>query len=193
MTNGVFSEFEVKEQHIKMVDEDSYSTMSCVGSSEEDLEVKIITKKCRGAIAKEKVKGTGNGTLTESLHVPRDIYNKMYNMNRSNLKKGVYAYGQNSSHPEFSITQRVLDEDGVEKFKAYPRCVLESGPKRPVENGQEEVPELELTIKLLPDDNGECMYEALKSELDEETAGKWLEHFDTSLVQSTVVPVSDNQ
>lgn len=193
MTNGVFSEFEVKEQHIKMADEDSYSTMSCVGSSEEDLEVKIITKKCRGAIAKEKVKGTGNGTLTESLHVPRDIYNKMYNMNRSNLKKGVYAYGQNSSHPEFSITQRVLDEDGVEKFKAYPRCVLESGPKRPVENGQEEVPELELTIKLLPDDNGECMYEALKSELDEETAGKWLEHFGTSLVQSTVVPVSDNQ
>lgn len=193
MTNGVFSEFEVKEQHIKMADEDNYSTMSCVGSSEEDLEVKIITKKCRGAIAKEKVKGTGNGTLTESLHVPRDTYNKMYNMNRPNLKKGVYAYGQNSSHPEFSITQRVLDEDGVEKFKAYPRCVLESGPKRPVENGQEEVPELELTIKLLPDDNGECMYEALKSELDEETAGKWLEHFDTSLVQSTVVPVSDSQ
>lgn len=193
MTNGVFSEFEVEEQHIKMADEDSYSTMSCVGSSEEDLEVKIITKKCRGAIAKEKVKGTGNGTLTESLHVPRDIYNKMYNMNRPNLKKGVYAYGQNSSHPEFSITQRVLDEDGVEKFKAYPRCVLESGPKRPVENGQEEVPELELTIKLLPDDNGECMYEALKSELDEEIAGKWLEHFDTSLVQSTVVPAPDGQ
>lgn len=193
MTNGVFSEFEVKEQHIKMADEDSYSTMSCVGSSEEELEVKIITKKCRGAIAKEKVKGTGNGTLTESLHVPRDIYNKMYDMNRPNLKKGVYAYGQNSSHPEFSITQRVLDEDGVEKFKAYPRCVLESGPKRPVENGQEEVPELELTIKLLPDDNGECMYEALKNELDEETAGKWLEHFDTSLVQSTVVHVSNDQ
>ena len=193
MTNGVFSEFEVKAQYIKIADEDSYSTMSCVGSSEEDLEVKIITKKCRGAIAKEKVKGTGNGTLTESLHVPRDIYNKMYDMNRPNLKKGVYAYGQNSSHPEFSITQRVLDEDGVEKFKAYPRCVLESGPKRPVENGQEEVPELELTIKLLPDDNGECMYEALKSELDEETAGKWLEHFDTSLVQSAVVPVSNDQ
>lgn len=193
MTNGVFSEFEVKEQHIKMADEDSYSTMSCVGSSEEELEVKIITKKCRGAIAKEKVKGTGNGTLTESLHVPRDIYNKMYDMNRPNLKKGVYAYGQNSSHPEFSITQRVLDEDGVEKFKAYPRCVLESGPKRPVENGQEEVPELELTIKLLPDDNGECMYEALKSELDEETVGKWLEHFDTSLVQSAVVHVSNDQ
>lgn len=189
MTKGVFSEFEVKEQWIKVKGEESYSTMSCVGSSEEELEVKVITKKCRGVKAKEKVKGTGSGTLTESLHVPRVIYNKMYDMNRANLKKGVYAYGQSSSHPEFSITQRVLDEDDEEKFKAYPRCILESGPKRAVENGQEEVPELELTITLLPDDNGECMYEALKSELEEETAGKWLEHFETSLVQSTVVPV----
>lgn len=193
MTKGVFSEFEVKEQWIKVAGEENYSTMSCVGSSEEELEVKVITKKCRGVKAKEKVKGTGSGTLTESLHVPRDVYNKMYDMTRVNLKKGVYAYGQNSSHPEFSITQRVLDEDDEEKFKAYPRCILESGPKRSVENGQEEVPELELTITLLPDDNGECMYEALKSELDEEVAGKWLEHFDTSLVQSTVVPVSDGQ
>lgn len=193
MTKGVFSEFEVKEQWIKVADEENYSTMSCVGSSEEELEVKVITKKCRGVKAKEKVKGTGSGTLTESLHVPRDVYNKMYDMTRANLKKGVYAYGQNSSHPEFSITQRVLDEDDEEKFKAYPRCILESGPKRSVENGQEEVPELELTITLLPDDNGECMYEALKSELDEEIAGKWLEHFDTSLVQSTVVPVSEGQ
>ncbi len=193
MTKGVFSEFEVKEQWIKVAGEENYSTMSCVGSSEEELEVKVITKKCRGVKAKEKVKGTGSGTLTESLHVPRDIYNKMYDMTRANLKEGVYAYGQNSSHPEFSITQRVLDEDDEEKFKAYPRCILESGPKRSVENGQEEVPELELTITLLPDDNGECMYEALKSELDEETAGKWLEHFETSLVQSTVVATSNDQ
>ena len=107
MTKGVFSEFEVKEQWIKVKGEESYSTMSCVGSSEEELEVKVITKKCRGVKAKEKVKGTGSGTLTESLHVPRVIYNKMYDMNRANLKKGVYAYGQSSSHPEFSITQRV--------------------------------------------------------------------------------------
>ena len=191
MTKGVFSEFEVEEQWIKMAGEENYSSMSCVGSSEEELEVKVITKKCRGVKVKEKVKGTGNGTLKESLHVPREIYNKMYDMSRNNLKEGVYAYGQNSSHPEFSITQRVLDEDDEEKFKAYPRCVLESGPNRSVENGQEEVPELELTITLLPDDNGECMYEALKSELDEDTAGKWMEHFTPSLVQSTVVAASD--
>lgn len=183
MTKGVFSEFEVREQWIKVSGEKDYTNMSCVGSSEEEMEVKVITKNCRGMKAKEKVKGTGNGTLAESLHVPREIYNKMYAMNRTNLKEGVYAYGQGSSHPEFSLTQRVFDEDDVEKLKAYPRCILESGPKRKVENGQEEVPELELTISILPDEFGEGMYEALAEDLDEETAKKWLTDFSPELVQ----------
>lgn len=182
MTKGVYSEFEVVEQHIKVAGDESYSDMNCVGSSEEELEVKVITKNCRGVKAKEKVKGTGNGTLTESLHVPREIYNKIYAMNRDNLAKGVNAYGQGSTHPEFAITQRVLDEDDVEKYKAYPRCILESGPKRSVTNGQEEVPELELTIALLPDENGECMYEALAEDLEEEVKTKWLTEFTTELV-----------
>jgi hypothetical protein len=107
----------------------------------------------------------------------------MYAMNRENLVEGVKAFGQGSSHPEFSITQKVVDEDDEIKFKAYPRCILESGPKRPVENGQEEVPELELTIGLLPDENGECMYEALENDLDKEIAGKWMTEFEPSLVQ----------
>lgn len=187
MTKGVFSEFEVIEQYIKVSGDESYSTMSCVGSSEEELEVKIITKNCRGVRAKEKVKGTGNGKLTESLHVPRDIYNKMYSMNRDNLKDGIAAYGQNSKHPEFSVTQKVLDEDDEVKFKAYPRCILESGPKRGVTNGAEEVPELELVISLLPDENGECMYEALESDLDEETKKVWLENFTPSLARVSVL------
>lgn len=184
MTKGVFSEFEVLEQWIKVAGDNTYSTMSCVGSSEEELEVKVVTKKCRGRKAKEKVKGTGNGTLKESLHVPYEIYNKMYNMTRENLADGVLAYGQNSTHPEFAITQKVLDEDDEVKYKAYPRCIIEEGPKRSVENGAEEVPELELTIALLPDDNGECMYEALASGLDETIASKWLENFTIDLVKA---------
>lgn len=182
MTKGVFSEFEVTEQHIKFNGDDTYSDMNCIGKSEEEMEVKSISKKCRGVVAKKRTKGTGNGTLTESLHVPYDIYNKMYDMNRDNLKKGVKAYGQESSHPEFSLTQRVIDEDDEVKLKAYPRCVLESGPKRPVENGAEEVPELELTISILPDDYGNGVYEALESELDEDVKSQWLNNFTPELV-----------
>lgn len=185
MTKGVFSEFEIEEQYIKLAKEETYSTMSCVGSSEEELEVIVIIKKCRGRKAKETVKGTGAGTLTESLHVPREIYNKIYAMARTDLADGVNAYGRNSTHPEFGLTQKVVDEDGDVKYKAYPRCIIESGPKRSVENGQEEVPELELTISLLPDDYGECMYEALESKLSESIKGDWLEKFTPEMVRKS--------
>ena len=194
MYKGVFSDFEVVKQYMKIGSTtiemgegaEEYTEASCIGKSEEELEARVITKKCRGAVQREKVKGTGNGTLTESLHVPRDIYNKVYNMSRETLKTGVYAYGQNSSHPEISITQLVLDEDGEEKLKAYPRAVLEEGPKRAIENGQEEVPELELVFKLLPDDSGDCMYEALVKEIaDESLKSSWLQNFTPDLVRNT--------
>ena len=184
MTKGVFSEFEVQEQHIKVAGQDTYVDMNCVGSSEEELEVKVITKNCRGVKAKEKVKGTGAGALTESLHVPYEVYNMIYDMiHEDDLLEGVVGYGQKSTHPEFSLTQKVLDEDGVVKLKAYPRCILESGPHRPVENGAEEVPELELTISLLPDDYGYCMYEALVSAVDSTVATNWLTAFTPAMVR----------
>ena len=184
MTKGVYSEFEVQEQHIKVAGQESFLDMNCVGSSEEELEVKVITKNCRGVKAKEKVKGTGNGTLTESLHVPYEIYNMIYDMVQTDeLLEGVVGYGQKSTHPEFALTQKVLDEDDVVKLKAYPRCILESGPHRPVENGQEEVPELGLTISLLPDDYGYCMYEALASAVDSTVATNWLTAFSSEMVR----------
>lgn len=187
MAEKVFSEFEILEQYIKVNGSENYKNMSCVGSSEEELEVKVVQKKCRGVVVKEKAKGTGKGTLNENVHVPYDIYNDIYGMNRDNLIDGVKAYGQGSTHPEFSLTQKVIDEDDNVKYKAYPKCVLNSGPKRPVENGQEEVPELELGISLSPDENGECVYEALESELDPEVAKKWLTEFTPELVKIQTV------
>lgn len=184
MENNVYSEFEIIEQCIKVNNKSTYEKMNCVGSSEEELEVKTITKKCRGRVAKKKTRGTGNGTLKESLHVPRNVYNEIYDMTREKLATGVYAYGENSEHPEFSLTQKVLDEDGNVKYKAYPRCVLTSGPSRKIENGAEEVAELELTIDLMPDENGECMYEAFESELESDTIKQqWMTDFSLDLIK----------
>lgn len=183
--SNIFSEFEIIEQHIKVAGEDTYEDMNCVGSSEEELAVRTITKKCWGRIRKKRTRGTGDGTLKESLHVPRTVYNKIYDMTREKLAKGVYAYGENSKHPEFSLTQKVLDEDENVKYKAYPRCILSSGPSRKIENGAEEVAELEMTIDLMPDENGECMYEALESELEsEEIKQQWLTNFSLELVKA---------
>ena len=163
MTNGVYSEYELREMGIKTTDAETYASANCVGSCEEELDTKVVSKSCRGVVVKKTVKGAGTGKLTVSMHMPWDIYTDVYGMKLDTLIDGVKAYGMNSRHKNFAITQHIFDEDGVEKFKAYPNAIIETGVARKIENGAEEVAEIELDISLQPDDNGNCVYEALAS------------------------------
>ncbi len=183
MTKGVFSEYELRKMGIKLADETEYKSADCVGSSEEEMETKVVTKSCRGVVAKTVVKGTGNGTLTISMHMPKEIYDAVYGMNLDTLINGVKAYGQNSIHKSFSIVQDIFDEDGEEKFKAYPNCIMMSGVARTIENGAEEVAEIEIEVTVNPDEFGNGMYEALASELDETIKNQWMTAFTPELVQ----------
>jgi hypothetical protein len=184
MTNGVFSDFELREMGIKFVDSEEYQAANCVGSCEEEMESVAVSKKCRGVVAKETVRGTGKGTLKISMHVPKAIYEEAYGMELDTLIEGVKAYGQNSIHKAFSVTQRVFDEDNVEKLKAYPNCIIKSGISRKIENGAEEVAELELEISVMPDEFGNGVYEALVSELTDETLKTtWMTAFTPELAQ----------
>lgn len=182
--SGVFSEFEVKEIGFKFKESDAYVPVECVGSSEEEMNSKIITKKCRGVVKKKVVKGDGTGTLTLSLHIPYDVYVQAYGMQLDTLIEGVEAYGQNSVHEAFSLVQHVFDEDGVEMFKAYPNAIIESGKKSKIENGAEEVAEIELEISIMPDEFGNGMYQALAEKLTDTNAKtKWMTGFEPSMVQ----------
>lgn len=184
MTNGVFSEYELREMGVKFADSEEYVAANCVGSCEEELNVKIITKMCRGVVFKKTVKGAGDGKLAISMHLPWEIFNEAYGMNLDTLIDGVKAYGTNSRHKTFAITQHVFDEDGEEKFKAYPNCIIETGVKRKIENGAEEVAEVELEVSLQPDEHGNCVYEALASELTDETLKtNWMTKFEPSMAQ----------
>ena len=184
MTHNVFSEFEVDKTSVKFEGDTEYSTMDCVGSSEETLNTKIITKKCRGTVAKTRTKATGDGTLKMNLHVPYDIFIKAWGLSNDGLKDGVYKYGKDSRHKEFCLVQHVMDEDGNEKLKAYPRCIIQTGITRKVENGAEEVAESELEIAIMPDSDGVGMYEALADNLDSATKNAWLTSFSSALVKS---------
>lgn len=184
MTNGVFSEYELREMGIKFKSAEAYQTASCVGSCEEEMEAKVVSKSCRGVVVKKTVKGTGTGTLNISMHCPWKIYNQFYGMTLDTLIDGVKAYGQNSIHEAFSIVQHVYDEDGAEMFKAYPNCILESGKKAKIENGAEEVAEIELEISVMPDEYGNGEYHVLATELKDETVkSEWMTAFEPSLVQ----------
>ena len=185
MTNGVFSDFEIDRMSVKFADAEAALSMNCVGSVEEELTAKEITKKCRGVIIKDIVKGTGEGTLTISAHVPYDLFIEAFGMKVDTLKTGVHAYGSNSRHKAFCLTMHVVDEDGEEKYKAYPNCIFKARPTLSTENGAEEVAEVEITVAVMPDENGFGMYEALANGLDESVASDWMENFNYTLVKAT--------
>lgn len=180
----VFSEFELREMGFKFEDSENYVSVACVGTSEEEMNAKKITKKCRGVVVKTIIKGDGTGKVKVTMHCPWDVYTEMYGMNLDTLIEGVKGYGQNSKHKGFSAVQHVFDEDGNEKYKAYPNCILENGRKGKIENGAEEVAEIELEISVMPDEFGQGVYDALESELtDESVKTKWMTAFEPSLVQ----------
>lgn len=184
MTNGVFSDFELDQLGIKFKDADAYQSVNCVGSCEEEMEAKAITKSCRGIVFKKIVRGTGNGTLKITAHIPWAVYVEFYGMSLDTLIEGVKAYGKNSVHKGFGVVMHINDEDGEAKYKAYPNCVMETGVVRKIENGAEEVAELEIEASVMPDEFGNGLYEALADELtDEEVKTKWMTEFTPALVQ----------
>lgn len=185
-----FSEFEVKESSIKFNKESDVTsnTIGCVGTFEEALDTKSITKKCEGVVVKNVTKCAGSGTIKVSLHIRNDIYMRMLGMNDSKLKNGVYGYGKDSIHEPFTYLAKVLDEDGVTKYVAYPNCVLSSGPSSKIENGAEEVSEREVEINLAIDSYGYVKYECLAEELDEldkSLGEQWMKQFNYDLIKAT--------
>lgn len=185
MTNGVFSDYEIDRMNVKFADAEATVAMNCLGSMEEAMTAKAITKKCRGVVIKNIVKGTGEGTLKISAHIPYDIFKDAFGMELDTLKEGVRAYGSNSRHKSFCLTVHAIDEDGAEKYKAYPNCICSARPTIKVENGAEEVAEVEMEIAVAPDDSGNGMYEALAEGLDEAIVSAWMDNFTPELVQVT--------
>lgn len=186
MNNKVFSEYEVKETSIKFQGDEKANRAGCVGSLEETLDSKVIVKKCEGIESVVAVKGTGKGELKLSVHMPYEMYNKIYGMNLDSLIKGVVAYGQQSIHNKFCLTNKVYDENGDIKLKAYPNCIMKEGISRKIENGSEEIAEIELTIAVNPDDEGIGMYEALVSGLEKDTAESLIENWMTDFTPDLV-------
>lgn len=184
ITEKVFSEAEVRKIGIKIGEAAKADINECVGTWEEELEVKTVTKKCRGVVSKSRTKGTGNGTIKASMHMAQDLFAEMYGMKQEGLKDGVIAYGTKSLHPVFCVTALVLDEDDNEKLKAYPNCTIQTALTRKVENGAEEIAEIELELAITPDEEGNGMYEAVVTDLkDEDLKTKWLESFTPELAK----------
>lgn len=180
-----FSEFEVKESHAKFGTGEAMP-LGCVGSLEETLNTRTITKKCEGVLKKSVTRSDGSGEIKFTLHMRWEVFKNIFGLVSEGLKAGVYAYGTGSTHKEFCYTAKVLDEDGNVKYKAYPKCCVTTGIASKIENGAEEVSEIEVTASVFADAKGNCMYQAFDSEVDEAVKAGWLEGFTPDLVEATV-------
>lgn len=185
MTIDNFCEFEVKESAIRIRGEESFTVLGCVGTLEESFGTKTIKKKCEGKVKEQRTVPDGSGELKLSLHMKWKAYVDTFNLARTELKTGVYAYGS-KQHQVFEYVCKALDMDENVKYKAYPNCTVSTGIARKVENGGEEVAEIELTIALAADEYNECMYEAPEEELeDDNVKGKWMTEWNRELITAT--------
>ena len=178
-----FSKWELRKWAMKTAKMNAYKSADCVGSIEEEFETKRVEKKCRGVVTKVKIKPIA-GTLNLTMHIPYDIYCDMFDMVRDDLVEGVQGYGVDNIHQDFSCVGELYNEDNEMMLVAYPKCVSATGPNTNVENGAEEIPEVELEISLMPDENGYLRYEALPDELtgDPTIATQWMTNFTPELV-----------
>lgn len=181
----VYSYFECDQLAIKVAGDESYTRDDCIGSLTVERETKTVTKKCRGVVKKRKTKPTGNGTITVKMHIKLALYRKMNAMINTGLQPGVYAFDNTSSMPEFSLVGRVKDEDDNILFLGYPRCKIEEINSLEIENGAEEVAEVEMKISYMPDEYNKGEYQALEAELtgNELNADNWMTDFDSDVAQ----------
>lgn len=183
----VYSYFECDQLAIRVAGEEEYTRDDCVGTLGVERETKTVTKSCRGVVKKRKTKPTGNGTINLKMHIKMALYRKIHAMTNEGLQPGIYAFDNTEPMPEFSLTARVKDEDDNIMFLGYPRCKIEEINSTEIENGAEEVAEVEMTVSYMPDDYNKGEYQALEVELtgDVLNADNWMTDFDSETAQLT--------
>ena len=183
--DDVYSYYECDQLAIKVAGDESYTRDDCVGSLNVERETKTVTKKCRGVVKKRKTKPTGNGTITLKMHIKMALYRRIHAMTNEGLQPGVYAFDNTQSMPELALTGRVKDEDDNIMFLGYPRCKVEEINALEIENGAEEVAELEMKLSYMPDDYNKGEYQALEVELtgDVLTPSNWMTTFSSETAQ----------
>ena len=183
----VYSMFEVDQLAIKVAGDEQYTRDDCVGKITIERETKTVTKKCRGVTKKRKTKPTGNGTVKISLHIKLALYRKINAMTSEGLQPGVFGFSNTESvMPEISVAARVKDEDDEPLFLGFPRCKVETINTTEIENGVEEVAEVEMELAYMPDDYGIGEYQALAGELtgEEITPENWMTDFSSEAVHA---------
>lgn len=179
-----FDPVRITNPGIKFDGETTSTILGCIGQIEGETEIYTVVKNCEGVQTKSKSK-VRKMTLKLNAHVKVEPYRKLFGISSDNLKAGVYSYGKNSDVKAFTLTADVIDDfEEVTKLIAFPNCSSNTGLTLKIENGADEVAELELEFDAMIDVNGNCYYEAFEDEITDETLkDTWRTNFTPDLVK----------
>ena len=160
------------------------TAIGCTGSLEVEPDTKTVTKKCEG-VTTDEVQQVVGLTVNFSGHVKVDVLRNVWGLDTTDLKAGVWSYGVNSRGKRGVYTWEAYDmRRETKKFIAFPELAATTGLRWKVENGGDEVAEVEIEFRAFPDANGNFYYEAFESELTDTVAKTtWMTKFTPALVK----------
>ena len=158
----------------------------CIGTIEGETELTEFSKKCEGVETKKITKPLKMNN-TVSAHIPVQVARDLFGMSNKDLKPGVYTYGANSKGKNFVLTADVIDEfQDVTKLIAFTNCTSTTGFKLSIENGSDELAELEIEFTAMKDKAGNFYYEAITAELEESDKDFFIEEWHSSFTPTLV-------
>lgn len=177
-----FEDYKILEGTIT-IDDELATSFGCIGTLDGTSEIAAVDKKCEGSVIKSVKKVTKmNVTLTG--HPYTAVIRKVAGMTNEGLKEGVYGYGADITAKKIVFTAKVEDMEGNIKYIAFPNMNDVSGLKINVNNDVTEIEMKNFEFSALKDENKMFYYEALESELKDETVKeKWLTGFSPDLVK----------
>lgn len=133
----------------------------------------------RGVVTEERLI-IDKMNMTFRGHMPVGVLRDVFGLTDKGLVTGVYGYGKSSISGKGNLTFEVKDmyEENT-KLIAFPNISWTGGMTINLENGLDEVAEVEVTFSALADENGFFYYETF-----EKTVTGWTKEFTSELVAS---------
>ncbi|HHK5566188.1 TPA: phage tail protein [Bacillus thuringiensis] len=183
VTVDVFDAVEIKNASVLFKGEHVTDPFGCVGKLDAETEIKSVEKKCGGFTQKKKSKPT-QMNVKISGHMQLKVIRNIFGITNEGLIDGVYSYGIDSLGKDFAFVAEELDifEENT-RLIAFPNCTSATGFVKSVENGAEELAEVELEVTALSDEFGRFYYEGI--ELPETVAKEWMAKFDSAKLRKT--------
>ncbi|EOO36945.1 hypothetical protein IIU_01548 [Bacillus cereus VD133] len=183
VTVDTFDAVEIKNASILFKGEAVTEPFGCIGKLDAETEIKSIEKKCGGVTQKKKSKPT-QVTVKISGHMQLKVARDVFGITNKGLIDDVYSYGIDSVGKDFSFVAEEYDTfEENNRLIAFPNCSAATGFVKSVENGADELAEIELEITALPDAYGEFYYEGIN--LNSTVQNKWLTKFNSAELQKS--------